>query len=73
VTSWGEYLFASILIQSDVQKTVPLGLAMYTTEQYIEWGQLLAGTTIAFVPLLMIFMPLSGYFIKGFLEGAVKL
>jgi len=73
VTSWGEYLFASILIQSDAHKTVPLGLAMYTTEQYIEWGQLLAGTVVTFLPLLMIFIPLSGYFIKGFLEGAIKL
>ena len=73
VSSWGEYLFASILIRSNELKTLPLGLAMYTTDQYIEWGKLLAGTVVIFVPLLIIFIPLSRYFIKGFLEGAIKL
>ena len=72
ISSWGEHMFASILISSDSLKTVPLGIAMYTSEQYIEWGQLLAGTVITFVPLLLIFMPLSKHFLKGFIEGALK-
>jgi len=72
VSSWGEYMFASILISSDSLKTLPLGIAMYTSEQYIEWGQLLGGTVLTFLPLLLIFMPLSKYFLRGFLEGAIK-
>jgi multiple sugar transport system permease protein len=72
VSSWGEQMFASILISSDTMKTLPLGIAMYTSEQYIEWGQLLAGTVLTFVPLLLIFMPLSKHFLQGFMEGALK-
>ena len=72
VSSWGEQMFASILISSDKMKTLPLGIAMYTSEQYIEWGQLLAGTVLTFVPLLLIFMPLSKHFLQGFMEGALK-
>lgn len=72
VLSWGEYMLASILITSDANKTLPLGIAMYTTEQYIEWGQLLAGTSLTFLPLLVIFFPLARLFLRGFLEGAVK-
>jgi ABC-type glycerol-3-phosphate transport system permease component len=72
ITSWGEHMFASILISSDILKTLPLGISMYTSEQYIEWGQLLAGTVLTFIPLLLIFMPLSKYFLRGFLEGSLK-
>jgi ABC-type glycerol-3-phosphate transport system permease component len=72
VSSWGEYMFASILISSDALKTLPLGIAMYTSEQYIEWGQMLGGTVLTFVPLLLIFMPLSKRFLQGFIEGAIK-
>jgi ABC-type glycerol-3-phosphate transport system permease component len=72
ISSWGEQMFASILISSDSMKTLPLGIAMYTSEQYIEWGQLLAGTVLTFVPLLLIFMPLSKHFLQGFMEGALK-
>lgn len=72
VSSWGEYLFVSILVSSDANKTLPLGIGMYTADQYIEWGQLLAGTVLTFLPLFLIFLPLSKYFIKGFTEGAIK-
>jgi ABC-type glycerol-3-phosphate transport system permease component len=72
VSSWGEYMFASILISSDSLKTLPLGIAMYTSEQYIEWGQMLGGTVLTFLPLLLIFMPLSKRFLPGFIEGALK-
>jgi multiple sugar transport system permease protein len=72
ISSWGEQMFASILISSDSMKTLPLGIAMYTSEQYIEWGQLLAGTVLTFIPLLLIFMPLSKHFLQGFMEGALK-
>jgi len=72
VSSWGEYMFVSILISSDSLKTLPLGIAMYTSEQYIEWGQLLAGTVLTFLPLFLLFMPLSRLFLKGFMQGALK-
>jgi len=72
ISSWGEHMFASILISSDSVKTLPLGIAMYTSEQYIEWGQMLGGTVLTFLPLLLIFMPLSKLFLRGFMEGALK-
>jgi ABC-type glycerol-3-phosphate transport system permease component len=72
ITAWGEYMFALVLITSNLKKTGPLGLATFTAEQYIEWGPLLAGSIIIMIPVFIIFMPVSGYFIKGFTAGAVK-
>lgn len=72
VTSWGEYMFAINLLHSGAKWTVPAGLATYMTEQAIEWGQLLAGTTLSAVPLLVVFLPVAKYFLRGFLEGAIR-
>ncbi len=72
ITSWGEYMFALVLISSSMKKTGPLGLATFTAEQYIEWGPLLAGSLLIMLPVFLIFLPVSGYFIKGFTAGAVK-
>ncbi|MGE5606751.1 MAG: carbohydrate ABC transporter permease [Bacteroidota bacterium] len=72
ITSWGEYIFSSILLISDDKKTVPLGLATYMTDQYIEWGKLLAGGVIIIIPVLLLFYPLSRYFIRGFMAGAIE-
>lgn len=72
VGSWGEYLFSSLLITSGARRTIPVGLSMYMADQFIEWGMLLAGAVLIFIPLLVIFMPVSKLFLRGFLEGAVK-
>lgn len=72
VVSWGEYMFAVNLLMSGAKWTVPAGLATYMTEQAIEWGQLLAGTVLTAVPILLIFLPFAKYFLRGFLEGALK-
>jgi multiple sugar transport system permease protein len=69
IMSWGEYFFSSIFIISDHRKTVPLGLATYMADQYIEWGKLLAGGVIVIIPVLLLFYPLSRYFIRGFISG----
>jgi len=72
ILSWGEYLFALVLIESSSRNTAPLGLARYTTEQYIEWGPLLAGSVVIMIPVILIFIPLAKLFIKGFIAGALK-
>lgn len=72
IYSWGEYMFSSILINSGTKKTIPLALAAYMSHTDQKWGRLLAGCSLNFVPLLIIFMPLLKNFLKGFMAGAVK-
>ena len=72
VLAWGEYMFATILLSSNDNKTVALGLANLTTEQYIEWGPLLAGSVLIILPVIIFFFPVARHFIKGVMAGAVK-
>ncbi len=72
ITSWGEYLFNLVLISSGTKKTVPLALSAYMSHVDIQWGRLLAGTALNVIPILLIFLPLAKYFMKGLMEGALK-
>lgn len=72
ITAWTEYMFASVLIISDANRTVPVGLAGIIGQYQVDWGLLLAGASITMLPVLMLFSMVGRNFIEGLTAGAVK-
>ncbi len=72
VASWTEYLFASVLILSDANRTIPVGFAGIIGQYQIDWGLMLAGATLAVLPVVALFAFVGRWFIAGLTEGAVK-
>jgi ABC-type glycerol-3-phosphate transport system permease component len=72
ITSWTEYMFASILIISDANRTLPVGLAGIIGQYQVDWGLLLAGATITTLPVLLLFSLIGRHFVEGLTTGAVK-
>ena len=72
VSSWTEYLFASVLIQSDAHKTLPVGLAGIIGQYQVDWGLMLAGATLTTIPVVILFAFIGRYFVTGLTTGAVK-
>jgi ABC-type glycerol-3-phosphate transport system permease component len=70
--SWTDYTYALMLITSDANKTIPIGLTSMLGSYDIRWGEIMAGSAIITLPLLIIFIFLSRYFIKGLTAGATK-
>ena len=70
--SWTDYVFSFVLVNSDANKTLPVGLASILGSFDARWGELMAGATLITLPLFVLFMFLSKYFIKGLAAGAVK-
>lgn len=70
--SWTDYTFALVMIGSDYLKTLPAGLSTMIGLYELRWGELMAGSTLIALPLLIMFMFLSRYFISGLAAGAVK-
>lgn len=70
--SWADYVFALVLIMSDVNKTLPVGLASMLGAQDLRWGEVLAGATLIAVPLFLMFVFCYRYFVAGLAAGAVK-
>jgi ABC-type glycerol-3-phosphate transport system permease component len=72
VLSWNEYLFASVLVTSNAHKTIPLGIAEFITSFDVRWGEIMAMGTLATLPVVVLFLAVQRYFLRGVLSGAVK-
>ena len=70
--SWTDYTFALVMIGSDSLKTLPAGLDTISGWYELQWGELMAGSTLIALPLLVLFLFLSRYFIHGLASGALK-
>lgn len=70
--SWTDYTFALIMIGSDANKTLPVGLASMVGSFDLRWGEIMAGSTLIALPLFAAFALLTQYFIQGLGAGAVK-
>ena len=64
--------FASVLIQSDAHRTIPVGFAGIIGQYQIDWGLMLAGASSATLPVLLLFAFIGRYFVAGLTAGAVK-
>lgn len=72
ISSWTEYVFASVLIISDARRTVPVGFSGIIGQYQIDWGLLLAGAGLAVLPVIILFAFVGRWFVSGLTEGAVK-
>jgi ABC-type glycerol-3-phosphate transport system permease component len=72
VVSWGDYLFVSILSQSEATQTLPLGLQSFLQSLQVKWGLITAGTVIAIVPTVLFFAVVQRRLVAGLTAGAVK-
>ncbi len=70
VASWNAYLLPLLLLQGET-RTLPLGVADYSTEHSADTAGVLAFTTIAMIPALILFLAMQGRIVNG-LQGAVK-
>lgn len=69
---WSEYLLALALITESDLKTIPLGLNQYFGDVQVDWGAVMAGSVVATVPTLLLFLPLQRKLVAGLTQGATK-
>jgi multiple sugar transport system permease protein len=61
-----------VLIDSDGNKTFPVGMRSFIGAYYIEWGGLAAAVMIGIIPTVVIFAAMSKFMISGLTAGIVK-
>ncbi len=72
LTNWNSFLYPFILVSSPDLYTLPVGLAMIQGLQQINLGQLMAGSTIAALPVIIVFLFFQRQITAGITAGAVK-
>ena len=72
IGSWNNFIGPLIVIRDMEMYTVPLALRSLQGTGQIPWGAISAGSAIAVLPLLVLFMLASRRLIEGLTAGAVK-
>ena len=72
ILSWSEFTFSSILLSSDLHKTLPIALHAVMGQYTVRWGHMSAAAVLTILPVLILFAFIGRYFVAGLTEGAVK-
>jgi len=69
---WNEFLYAVVFITQQDIRTLPLAIQFLVSDQYQDIGMLATGLMIATLAILVMYLFLSEWFVKGMTAGAVK-
>jgi ABC-type glycerol-3-phosphate transport system permease component len=69
---WNEFLYAVVFITQQHKRTLPLAIQFLVSDQYFDIGMLATGLMIATLPVLVLYLFLSEWFVKGMTAGAIK-
>ncbi len=70
--SWNDFLWPLVIVQSDKMRTIQLGLTLFRSQHNVEWGILMAGTTLATAPTVALFLLAQRYFVQGIALTGIK-
>ena len=72
VATWNEFIFALSFATDTSVKTLPIGLAEFSTEYDTDWGAVMAASVIMTLPIAIMFFGLQKLFVGGLISGGVK-
>jgi ABC-type glycerol-3-phosphate transport system permease component len=71
--SWNAFLWPLVILQSPRNQVIQLAIAQsVAVGQLPNWGETFAGATIATVPLILLFLILQRYFVRGIALTGMK-
>jgi ABC-type glycerol-3-phosphate transport system permease component len=72
VTTWNEFVFALCFATDSSVKTLPIGLAEFSTEFNTDWGAVMAASLVMTLPIVLLFLSIQRLFVGGLTAGATK-
>ena len=69
---WNDFLFGVIITSDPNVQPVTVALNNLAGSYIVEWNVQMAGSLIAAIPTILIYIFLSRYFIRGLMAGSVK-
>jgi multiple sugar transport system permease protein len=73
LNAWNNLLFALSLTSSQDMRTIPPGfLLTYVGEFQYQWADAMAGSVMVSLPMIVVFIFLQRYLVRGMTAGAVK-
>ena len=73
IAAFGDFILARIVLTSEDNWTLAVGMYQWVSNQLTSrWGLFAAGTVIAAIPVLALFLSLQRFIVGGLTQGSVK-
>ncbi len=69
---WNDFILPFVIIRDDSLLTLAAGLVKLDGEYVKQWGEMMAGYSIASLPLVLLFLFTMRLFVRGISAGAIK-
>lgn len=70
--AWEDFLWPLIVLSDPDKMTVPVGLALFVVQNKTDWNLLFAGSVIATLPMILVFIIFQRHFVKGIAVTGIK-
>lgn len=70
--SWNDYLWPLIISSSDNSRVLSVGIALLQGQNRVYYNELMAGATMATIPVILIFVFFQRYFVQGIALSGIK-
>ena len=72
IGSWNDFIGPLVFLDSSENYTLPVGLAIFQTSYYAEYGLTLAASVVCTLPILLVFLVFQKSIIKGIALSGLK-
>mgnify|MGYP000923704957 FL=1 len=70
--NWDSFLWPLVIVDSERCKTLPIALAMFTGQYFTQYELVMAASTIAVLPVLLVFFTFQRQIIEGITLTGIK-
>lgn len=70
--SWNNFLWPLLVTTRDDLRVIQVGLAVFQQSEGTQWAFLMAGSALATLPMIVLFLATQRYFVQGFATAGLK-
>ena len=70
--AWEDFLWPLIIMSDPDKITAPVGLALFVVQNRTDWNLLFAGSVIATLPMIIVFIIFQRHFVRGIAVTGIK-
>jgi len=63
--TWNDFLWPLVITNTETMRTIPVGLSSFQGQYSTEWNLLMAGSVVALLPVLLIYVVGQKWFVQG--------
>ncbi|MDI3543258.1 MAG: multiple sugar transport system permease protein [Candidatus Atribacteria bacterium] len=72
ILAWNDLLYPLIFVRTDANKTLTVGISNMVFGDLTPWGGIMAASVLSSLPVVLLFVFLQKYLVRGLTAGAVK-